>query len=107
MSEFISNVITDREQFFDELKPWDKFYIVGNCNVTTARFISMHPYIKDRVIVANDNNYTTISSFLINDESKVILSAYDSIEVGTLILSQLEDKIQHVKDVYIAGAENF
>lgn len=97
-----SNIITNIE-FFDELKPWDKFYVITGGKIKAYRFACKHPYIKERIIVVNDHSYTETCSLFIDleDKDKVFLSNYNSYEVGEIMINQLEDRIESIKEVYI------
>lgn len=97
-----TNVITNLE-FFDEINPWDKFYLVTNGKIKAYRFACKHPYIKNKIIAINDHSYNETCSLDIDleDKDRVFLSKYDSYEVEEIMISQLEDRIETIKEVYI------
>lgn len=102
-------MIITNEKEFDELKPWDKLFVISSGSIKSYRFACKHPKIKNRIILVNDNDYTqtTCISTELNDTSRVFLSSYNSYEVGCIMIDQLEQKIEHVKEVYIEEADNF
>ena len=98
----MDNRIEDKE-YFESLKTWEKFYVIEDAKIKIYRFVSFHPKLNDYVLAINDNCYSNITNVKMDFENSniVYLKSYDSYEVGEIMISQLEKKIEHVKSVYI------
>ena len=100
-------IVENRKEFLENLKQWDKFYMVSNGRCKSYRFISLHPKIEGVVIVINDYNALSSEVLRYEDDRAVMLSGYESYTVGNIIIDQLETQIESAKQVYIEKSDNF
>lgn len=92
---------------FAELSPNEKIHRIFEGEIQHYNFVSIHPRngMSHYIIVYSDANYSTTHVFNIENANrkyeKWFSGKYNSKIVGEEMVSQLEDKIKSVSQIYI------
>jgi len=88
------------------LAPDEKFYVIEKGNCLQYRYCSVNPRDKNAAVAITDHAHLKATVFMAKDfnehkRGKVFLKGlYDSKVVGAYMISQLENEIESVREIY-------